>query len=135
MGDTSPLRQSDRRELRQLKTLATGDTVTVTPVDRVAHPTFGFFATVKRIVDAGMEFKLLAKRSTGISTGRQMNCHTVPWLMRNATFVSDRTSAEQSRVKARRQYMGRLPVYTPHRQVEANQHREDSVTFQSSEKL
>ena len=46
--------QADRRELqRTLKSLAPGNVVTVTRIDRLARSTFDLFAIVKRIVDAG----------------------------------------------------------------------------------
>jgi Resolvase, N terminal domain len=44
---------SDRRQLlKMLHTLAPGDVVTVTRIDRLARSTFDLFAIVKRIVDA-----------------------------------------------------------------------------------
>ena len=44
---------SDRRELlKLLKSLAAGDTVTVTRIDRLARSTFDLFGIVRRIVDA-----------------------------------------------------------------------------------
>jgi DNA invertase Pin-like site-specific DNA recombinase len=44
---------SDRRELlKLLKSLAAGDTVTVTRIDRPARSTFDLFGIVNRIVDA-----------------------------------------------------------------------------------
>ena len=46
--------KADRRELLLLlKTLASGDVVTVTRIDRLARSTFDLFAIVKQIVDAG----------------------------------------------------------------------------------
>ena len=67
--------QPERRELlRLLKAVATGDVVTVTRIDRLARSTFDLFAIIKRIVDAGAQFRSLAEpwadRST--STGRLM---------------------------------------------------------------
>ena len=66
--------QPERRELlRLLKAVATGDVVTVTR-GRLARSTFDLFAVIKRIVDAGAQFRSLAvpwaDRST--STGRLM---------------------------------------------------------------
>jgi DNA invertase Pin-like site-specific DNA recombinase len=44
---------SDRRQLlKMLGTLAPGDVVTVTRIDRLARSTFDLFAIVKQIVDA-----------------------------------------------------------------------------------
>jgi Resolvase, N terminal domain len=54
--------QADRRELlRMLKDITPGDVVTVTRIDRLARSTFDLFATVKRIVDAGGQFRSLAE--------------------------------------------------------------------------
>ena len=63
----------DRRELlKLLKALAPGDVVTVTRIDRLARSTFGPFAIVKGIVDAGGQFRSLAEpwADTSTSTGR-----------------------------------------------------------------
>src|SRR5580704_3538784 len=52
---------SDRRQLlKMLDTLAPGDVVTVTRIDRLARSTFDLFAIVKRIVDAKAQFRSLA---------------------------------------------------------------------------
>src|ERR687893_20701 len=64
--------RADRRELlRMLDRLAPGDVVTVTRIDRLARSTFDLFAIVKRIVDAGGQFRSLAEpwADTGTSTG------------------------------------------------------------------
>jgi hypothetical protein len=46
--------QVERRELqRMLKTMASGDVVTVTRIDRLARSTFDLFSIVKGIADAG----------------------------------------------------------------------------------
>jgi DNA invertase Pin-like site-specific DNA recombinase len=53
---------ADRRELlRLLKQVTTGDVITVTRIDRLARSTFDLFAIVKRIVDAGGQFRSLAE--------------------------------------------------------------------------
>ncbi len=67
--------QPDRRELlRLLKAVAPGDVVTVTRIDRLARSTFDLFAIIKRIVDAGAQFRSLAEpwADTSTSTGRLM---------------------------------------------------------------
>src|SRR5215213_4759582 len=67
--------RADRRELlRMLDRLTPGDVVTVTRIDRLARSTFDLFAIVKRIVDAGGQFRSLAEpwADTGTSTGRLM---------------------------------------------------------------
>ena len=49
---------NNRRELlRMLKSLAPGDVVTVTRIDRLARSTFDLFAIVKQIVDAKAQFR------------------------------------------------------------------------------
>jgi hypothetical protein len=54
--------RADRRELLKfLKTLAPGDVVTVTRIDRLARSTFDLFAIVKQIVDAKAQFRSLAE--------------------------------------------------------------------------
>ena len=63
--------RADRRELlRMLTSLAPGDVVTVTRIDRLARSTFDLFAIVKRIVDAGGQF-----RSLGGAVGRHRHQH------------------------------------------------------------
>jgi hypothetical protein len=57
-----------------LKDITPGDVVMVTRIDRLARSTFDLFATVKRIVDAGGQFRSLAEpwADTATSTGRLM---------------------------------------------------------------
>lgn len=57
-----------------LKNLAPGDVVTVTRIDRLARSTFDLFSIVKRIVDAGGQFRSLAEpwADSSTSTGRLM---------------------------------------------------------------
>ena len=57
-----------------LKDITPGDVVTVTRIDRLARSTFDLFATVKRIVDAGGQFRSLAEpwADAATSTGRLM---------------------------------------------------------------
>ena len=62
----------DRKELgRLLKSLATGDQVVVTRIDRLARSVFELFAIVKKIIDAGGQFLSLAEpwADTSTSTG------------------------------------------------------------------
>ena len=63
----------DRKELSKLvKSIAAGDQVVVTRIDRLARSTFELFAIVKRIIDAGGQFLSLAEpgADTSTSTGR-----------------------------------------------------------------
>ena len=65
--------QADRRELlKLLKNIIPGDVVTVTRIDRLARSTFDLFAIVKRIVDAGGQFRSLAEPWGRIGRGGQM---------------------------------------------------------------
>ena len=67
--------RADRRELlKLLKAVEHGDVVTVTRIDRLARSTFDLFAIVKRIVDAGAQFRSMAEpwADTATSTGRLM---------------------------------------------------------------
>src|SRR3954471_18239989 len=67
--------RADGRELlRMLDRLTPGDVVTVTHIDQLARSTFDLFGIVKRIVDAGGQFRSLAEpwADTGTSTGRLM---------------------------------------------------------------
>jgi DNA invertase Pin-like site-specific DNA recombinase len=100
--------QADRRELlRMLKDIAHGDVVTVTRIDRLARSTFDLFATVKRIVDAGGQFRSLAERD----------------------LIRTRTAEGRSRAKARGKHMGRTPSLTPQQQAEARQRRAEGATL------
>ena len=54
--------RADRRELlRMLKDITPNSEVTVTRIDRLVRSTFDLFAVVKQIVDAGGQFRSLAK--------------------------------------------------------------------------
>jgi DNA invertase Pin-like site-specific DNA recombinase len=46
-----------------MKAVAPGDVVTVTRIDRPARSTFDLLAIVKRIVDAGAQFRSLTTKS------------------------------------------------------------------------
>ena len=61
--------KADRRQLlRLLDDLADSDVMTVTRLDRWARSTFDLFAIVKRIVDAGGQFRSLAEPWADTST-------------------------------------------------------------------
>jgi DNA invertase Pin-like site-specific DNA recombinase len=47
--------------LNMLDTIAPGDVVTVTRIDRLARSTFDLFGIVKRMVDAKAQFRSLAE--------------------------------------------------------------------------
>jgi DNA invertase Pin-like site-specific DNA recombinase len=65
----SGARPGRRELLKLLKALAPGEVVTVTRIDRLARSTFDLFAIVKRIVDAGGQFR------SGRAVGRHRHQH------------------------------------------------------------
>src|SRR4051794_38564839 len=102
----------DRRELlRMLDRLAPGDVVTVTRIDRLARSTFDLFAIIKRIVDAGAQFRSLAEpwADTGTSTGRLMLAVLGRLAELERDLIRTRTAEGRSRAKAQGKAMGRPP--------------------------
>ena len=96
--------RADRRELlRMLDRLTPGDVVTVTRIDRLARSTFDLFAIVKRIVDAGGQFRSLAEpwADTGTSTGRLMIAVLGGLADVERDLICTRTAEGRSRAKAR----------------------------------
>jgi DNA invertase Pin-like site-specific DNA recombinase len=123
---------SDRRELlRLLKSLSAGDVVTVTRIDRLARSTFDLFAIVKRIVDAGGQFRSLAEpwADTSTSTGRLMIAVLGGLADVERDLIRTRTAEGRSRAKARGQHMGRPPKLTPQQQAEAKRRRAEGATL------
>ena len=118
--------QPTRRELlRMLKALGSGDVVTVTRIDRLARSTFDLFAIVKQIVDAGAQFRSLAKPwvDTATSTG-QLTIAILGGLADvERDLIRTRTAEGRSRAKVRGQHMGRPPKLTPQQQREARRRR------------
>jgi len=125
--------QVDRRELnRLLKSLTPGDVVTVTRIDRLARSTFDLFAIVRRITDAGAQFRSLAEpwADTATSTGRLMIAVLGGLADVERDLIRTRTAEGRSRAKARGKHMGRPPALTPQQQAEARQRRADGATLQ-----
>jgi DNA invertase Pin-like site-specific DNA recombinase len=123
---------SDRSQLlKMLDTLAPGDVVTVTRIDRLARSTFDLFAIVKQIVDTKAQFRSLAEpwADTGTSTGRLM----IAVLGRLADVERDliRTRTAEGRIRAtkRGQHMGRPSKLTDAQKVEARQRRAKGATL------
>src|SRR3984893_13646946 len=124
--------QADRRELlRMLQDIMPGDVVTVPRIARLARSTFDLFATVKRIVDAGGQFRFLAEpwADTATSTGRWMIAILGGLADVERDLIRTRTAEGRSRAKARGKHMGRAPSLTPQQQVEARQRRADGATL------
>ena len=122
-----------RRELlKLLKGITPGAVVTVTRIDRLARSTFDLFAIVKRIVDAGGQFKSLAEpwADTGTSTGRLMIAVLGGLADVERDLIRTRTAEGRSRAKARGKHMGRPPSLTPAQQKEATRRRAQGATLQ-----
>jgi DNA invertase Pin-like site-specific DNA recombinase len=124
--------RADRRELlRMLDRLTPGDVVTVTRIDRLARSTFDLFAIVKRIVDAGAQFRSLAEpwADTGTSTGRLMIAVLGGLADVERDLIRTRTAEGRSRAKAQGRHMGRPPSLTPAQQKEATRRRAQGATL------
>ena len=125
--------RADRRELlRMLDRLTPGDVVTVTRIDRLARSTFDLFAIVKRIVDAGGQFRSLAEpwADTGTSTGRLMIAVLGGLADVERDLIRTRTAEGRSRAKARGKHMGRPASLTAAQQKEATRRRAEGATLQ-----
>jgi DNA invertase Pin-like site-specific DNA recombinase len=123
---------SDRRQiLKMLNTLAPGDVVTVTRIDRLARNIFDLFAIVKQIVDAKAQFRSLAEpwADTGTSTGRLMIAVLGGLADVERDLIRTRTAEGRSRAQKRGQHMGRPPKLTPTQQAEARQRRAQGATL------
>ena len=123
---------SDRRQLlKVLATLAPGDVVTVTRIDRLARSTFDLFALVKQIVDAKAQFRSLAEpwADTGTSTGRLMIAVLGGLADVERDLIRTRTAEGRSRATKRGQRMGRKPKLTEVQQAEARKRRAEGATL------
>src|SRR5271163_3635450 len=124
--------QPERRELlRLLKAVRPGDVVTVTRIDRLARSTFDLFAIVKRIVDAGAQFRSLAEpwADTGTSTGRLMIAVLGGLADVERDLIRTRTAEGRARAKGRGQHMGRPPKLTDAQKAEARRRRAEGATL------
>ena len=115
-----------------MKAVATGDVVTVARIDRLARSTFDQFAIIKRIVDAGAQFRSLAEpwADTSTSTGRLMIAVLGGLADVERDLIRTRTAEGRTRAKARGQRMGRPPKLTPEQQREARRHRAEGATLE-----
>src|SRR5207248_10669388 len=88
-----------------------GDMVIVTRIDRLARSTFDLFAIVKRIVDAGGQFRSLAEpwADTATSTGRLMIAVLGGLADVERDLTRTRTAEGRARANARGQHIGRPP--------------------------
>ena len=107
---------ADRRELlKLLQSLAAGDTVTVTRIDRLARSTFELFGIVRRSLDAKAQFRSLAERwaNTGTSNGRLMLAVLGGLADAECDLIRTRTAEGRSRAKAQGHQMGGPPHSGP----------------------
>jgi DNA invertase Pin-like site-specific DNA recombinase len=120
--DTASGARADRKELQKmLSALQAGDVVTVTRIDRLARSTFDLFAIVKRIVDAGGQFRSLAEpwADTSTSTGRLMLAVLGGLADVERDLIRTRTAEGRARAKAKGIHMGRPPKLTQEQRREA----------------
>src|ERR1035441_366267 len=118
----------DRKELgRLLKSLAAGDQLVVTRIDRLARSVFELFAIVKKIIDAGGQFLCLAEpwADTSTSKGRLMIAVLGGLADVERDLIRTRTGEGRARAKLRGQHMGRPPKMTPSQKQEARRRRQD----------
>src|ERR1043166_8830674 len=114
--------RADRRQLqRLLKTLARGDTVIVTRIDRLARSTFDLFAIIQRIVDSGAHFRPLAEpwADTSTSTGRLMLAVLGGVADVERDLIRTRTIEGRTRAKPRGVKLGPKFKLTPAERKEA----------------
>src|SRR5277367_5004671 len=99
---------------------------------RLARSTFDLFAIVKRIVDAGAQFRSLAEpwADTSTSTGRLMIAVLGGLADVERDLIRTRTAEGRTRAKARGQRMGRPPKLTPEQQREARLRRAAGATLE-----
>src|SRR5258707_2452908 len=123
---------NDRRQLlKMLDTLAPGDVVTVTRIDRLARSTFDLFAIVKQIVDAKAQFRSLADpwADTGTSTGRLVIAVLGGLADVERDLIRTRTAEGHSRAQKRGQRMGRPSQLTDAQKAEARRRRAQGATL------
>ena len=125
--------QPGRPELpKLLKAVAPGDVVTVARIGRLARSTFDLFAIVKRIVDAGAQFRSLAEpwAETATSTGRLMIAILLGLADVERDLIRTRTAEGRARAKDRGQHIGRPPKLTLTQQRGARQLRAEGATLE-----
>jgi DNA invertase Pin-like site-specific DNA recombinase len=109
--------RTDRRELhKMLNGLEAGDEVVVARIDRLARSTFELFALVKRIVDAGAQFRSLAQpwADTSTANGRLMIAVLGGLADVERDMIRSRTEEGRRRAKERGVRFGRKEKLSPH---------------------
>lgn len=120
--DTASGARADRRELQKmLAQLQPDDMVTVTRIDRLARSTFDLFAIVKKIADAGAQFRSLAEpwADTGTSTGRLMLAVLGGLADVERDLIRTRTAEGRARAKVKGKHLGRPSKLTVEQRQEA----------------
>src|SRR5205807_5102389 len=119
--------KTDRAQLRRLlDTLAPGDVVTVTRLDRLAHSTRDLLNTLATVTTKQAGFRSLGDTWADTTTPHGRLMLTV--LGRLAEFerelIRSRTTEGRERAKARGVKLGRKPKLTAHQQREAIKRRD-----------
>jgi DNA invertase Pin-like site-specific DNA recombinase len=130
--EKAPGATAARGELaRMLRELRPGDVVTVTRIDRLARSVFDLFAIVKRIADAGGQFRSLAEpwADTATSTGRLMLAVLGGLADVERDLIRTRTAEGRSRARAQGRHMGRPPRMSAAQRKEARRRREEGATL------
>ena len=119
--------KADRAQLRRLvATLAAGDVVTVTRLDRLARSTRDLLNTLAAIAERKAGFRSLgdAWADTTTAHGRLMLTVLGGLAEFERELIRARTGEGRVRAKARGVKLGRKPKLTPHQQREAVTRRE-----------
>ena len=120
--------QTDRAQLRRLlKTLAPGDVVTITRLDRLARSTRDLLNIVAAIAAAQAEFRSLGDPWADTTTphGRLLLTVLGGLAEFERELIRTRTGEGRTRAQARGVKFGRKPKLTPHQQREARERRQN----------
>jgi DNA invertase Pin-like site-specific DNA recombinase len=118
--------KTDRAQLaRALATLASGDTLVVCKLDRLARSTRDLLNTLATISDKGATFKSLGDQWADTTTphGRLMLTVLGGLAEFERHLILSRTAEGRTRAQARGVRFGRKPSLTPHQQAEALERR------------
>jgi DNA invertase Pin-like site-specific DNA recombinase len=119
--------KTDRAQLRSiLDTLAPGDVLTVTRLDRLARSTRDLLNTLATIASKRAAFRSLgdAWADTTTAHGRLMLTVLAGLAEFERELIRSRTAEGRARAKARGVKLGRKPKLTPHQQREAIRRRD-----------
>ena len=122
----------DRAQLaRALATLASGDTLVVCKLDRLARSTRDLLNSLDAIAKAGASFKSLADPWCDTTTphGKLMTTVLGGLAEFERHLILTRTAEGRTRAQARGIRFGRKPSLTPYQQSEAQRRREAGETL------